>query len=62
MRSPLNPGAIVVLKSGGPAMTIDNLNTTASGNLYTCYWRTRDSTQTADFFEEELVLLQDTNS
>jgi uncharacterized protein YodC (DUF2158 family) len=54
------PGDLVVLKSGGPIMTLGRKSyeydkSVASLDLYRCHWFEGDFPQSADFFEEELV-------
>lgn len=48
------PGALVMLKSGGPAMTVVRYKDMAAGHLCECKWFNAQKVEVADFHDAEL--------
>ncbi|WP_415184388.1 YodC family protein [Phaeovulum sp.] len=54
MAAIFNPGDIVQLKSGGPAMTISEVERRTAGARYTCQWF-KGASKEHGYFEEHTL-------
>ena len=54
MPSGYNKGDVVQLKSGGPRMTVSEVNEGSGGLTYECTWFDKDSLRREEF-DEELI-------